>query len=224
MTTFERVRGVVAGDLRPVRPILPPWRRVLLLTPIAGTVAVVATMQYGRDDFAALGVFVTWGLSALQWIVGMLLLGIALRRAGPSYSISGGVTWLTCVGASIVLAAATLASYRAHPTFVPSGRTWIVWALCVSGSIKTGLPLLVATCVLAARALPIRPAAVGALCGLATGIVADSGWRLTCWISSPVHVLTAHLFALLVTTGLGALLTVALDRSRWQHRMPRVGP
>ena len=218
MSTFERVREAVARDLRPVRPILSPSRRLLLLVPIAVVVAAVATVQYERDDFEALGVVLTWGLSALQWVLGILVLGIALRQAVPGYGLSGRTRWLTCVGVLIFMTGVTLATHRAHPTFVPPGRTWVVWYLCFTGAMKSGLPLLIVTCLLAARAFPTNPAAVGALCGLATGVVTDSGWRLTCWISAPTHVLGAHAFAIAAMVACGAFFTLLLDRRRWQER------
>jgi hypothetical protein len=60
-------------------------------------------------------------------------------------------------------------------------------------------------------AFPTRPGLVGALCGLAAGVLADSGWRLACEVSSPAHVLESHAFAVLLVTGLGALTAVVID-------------
>jgi hypothetical protein len=82
--------------------------------------------------------------------------------------------------------------------------------------MQFGIPLLVVSSVLAARAFPTRPAVVGALCGLAAGVMADSGWRLSCLITAPAHVLGAHGLAILVLAFGGALVAVLIDRVRFR--------
>ena len=96
-TTHDRVRRLVAQDLRPVRPLLPPTRRVLIVSPIAAVLAFLAALNYGRrDDFEQLGGIITWGLSAIQWTIGLLILGIALRQAIPGYGVSRRTRWIGC--------------------------------------------------------------------------------------------------------------------------------
>ena len=63
------------------------------------------------------------------------------------------------------------------------------WWYCVRGPMIIAAPVLLVASVLAMRAYPTRPVLVGALCGLAAGLLADSGWRLFCEVSSPSHVL-----------------------------------
>ena len=67
---------------------------------------------------------------------------------------------------------------------------------------------------LAARAWPERPAVAGAFYGLGTGVMADAGARLFCWVSSPLHVLISHGGAILAVTIGGALVAVLIDRWR----------
>jgi hypothetical protein len=67
------------------------------------------------------------------------------------------------------------------------------------------------------RAFPTRPAIAGGLCGLSAGVLSDAGWRLSCWISNPSHILESHGLALLALTAAGSLLAVAADGARW-HR------
>ena len=214
-TTHDRVRRLVAQDLRPVRPLLPPTRRVLIVSPIAAVLAFLAALNYGRrDDFEQLGGIITWGLSAIQWTIGLLILGIALRQAIPGYGVSRRTRWIGCGVAVFVILTVTVVTYVAHPTFVPPDRTWRLWYLCLIGPLKFGGPLLVVSSLLAARAFPTHPAGVGALCGLAAGVVADSGWRLTCWISVPTHVLGAHALAVALQVACGAALGTLIERLR----------
>jgi hypothetical protein len=61
---------------------------------------------------------------------------------------------------------------------------------------------------------PTRPGVVGALCGLAAGVLADSGWRLACEVSSPAHVLEAHGLAVALMAVLGFAVSAAIDAIR----------
>jgi hypothetical protein len=217
--TRERVRRIVADDLRPVRPLFPPSYRVLVVLPIALLVAYAAATRYGRrDDFDHLGLVLTWGFSALQWTLGLLVLGAALRLAVPGSGTSRRALWMLCGATVAAILAITGVTYAANQTFVPSARFWMFSYLCFVGPLQIAAPLLVAAVLLAARAYPTRPAAVGALCGVAAGVVADSGWRLTCWITAPTHVLGTHILAVVTMAIVGAVLGVAIDRARAPRR------
>jgi hypothetical protein len=97
---------------------------------------------------------------------------------------------------------------------IPAGR-WVRWAWeCTGMALVGGVPVFVASCWLAARALPTRPAVAGALYGLGAGIVADAGVRLFCWVSDPLHVLVSHGGAIAGLAALGAIAAVAVDRVR----------
>ena len=213
---FDRVRQAVAADLRPVRRLWSPGRRVLLLAPVALAIAAIATQQYGRNDLATLGAVIVWGFFALQWVLALLVFGVALCLAVPGYVISRRSVWLICAAAATVLAVAALTTFVAHPTFAPVDRGWRLWNACVRGPLWLGVPLLLLSCLLAARAFPTQPTLVGALCGLGTGLVTDAGWRLTCEVTAPSHVVTAHYLAIAVMAGAGALFTAALDRRHWR--------
>ena len=105
-------------------------------------------------------------------------------------------------------------TYAAHPTSVPPSRAWPFWYLCFLGPMECGALLLLVASVMAARAFPTRPVSVGALCGLAAGVMADPGWRLTCWITSPGHVPGAHALAVMVLTAAGGTIGAIADRPR----------
>ena len=47
-----------------------------------------------------------------------------------------------------------------------------------------------------------------------TGLITDSGWRLTCWITVPAHVLGTHVLAVATLAIAGAGLGVVVDRLR----------
>jgi hypothetical protein len=87
----------------------------------------------------------------------------------------------------------------------------VVWAV----------PAVAVPAWLASRAWPERPAVAGAFYGLGTGVMADAGARLFCWISSPTHVIVSHGLALLAVTAAGAAAAALIDRGRAAMRPPR---
>jgi hypothetical protein len=214
-SVHQRVRRIVARDLGPVKPLPSPGRRAFMIAPLALLVAVLAALRYGvREDFNQLGGAITWGFSALQWTIGLLVLALALREAIPGSGISRRM--LAAIGALTAFAvlAITVVTYDAHPTFVPPSLAWPMWYLCFLGPLEFGTPILILSTILAARAFPTRPSAAGALSGLAAGLITDSGWRLTCWITVPAHVLGTHLLAVGTLVVAGAALGVVIDRVR----------
>jgi hypothetical protein len=48
-------------------------------------------------------------------------------------------------------------------------------------------------------------------------VLSDAGWRLSCWISSPTHILESHALAMLGLTVTGALVAIVVDRPRWKR-------
>ena len=212
--TKRRVRDIVARDIAPVRPLLAPGRRLLLLVPIAIVAAMYAPFGYGHRDFDHLGWLASLGISALEWRLGLLILAAALRHAVPGRGVSRRFLVATLIGAPALIVLVTIVTYAVEPTTVPPGLAFRFWIECVRWPVTIAAPILLVASVLAMRAFPTRPGLVGALCGLAAGVLADSGWRLACDVSSPAHVLESHGLAVLLVTAVGALTAIAIDAFR----------
>jgi hypothetical protein len=210
--THERVRQMVARDLKPVRPLLAPGHRLLLLVPIAIVAAGYSPAISIRDDLGRLGLWAAWGLSAAQWTIGLLILGVALRYAVPGRGVSRRFLIATLAAAPATILAVTAITYVVDPSGVPPGMAFTYWWACLRDPLMIAAPLFLVASVLAMRAHPTRPVLVGAMCGLAAGVLADSGFRLFCDVSSPLHVLTSHSLAIVVMAGLGAAGAAAIDR------------
>jgi hypothetical protein len=209
----EGLRAAIAADLRPVRPLAPPYRRVLAIAPVALLLLVGApTVFFLRPDAAALGAWALWGLSAAQAVAGVLLVGAAMAEAIPGRQREpGGVVALLVAGVLMVVGV-TLVS--ASLSVVPLRVPLVVGAMCFAGSLVSALPVAALASVMAARAYPLRPVVAGALYGLGAGLMADAGWRLFCEFGAPSHVLVAHLGAVLAAAGLGSGLAMFLNRRR----------
>ena len=219
ITTDERaevpqaLRARVAATYAPVRPLPPPSMRVLWILPFAilSLVAAQAAFQL-RVDAPRLGWSGTWGASMLQVLVGLVVVGAALREAVPGrvWSTAAVALWILLPVA--LMLGVTYASWDLSPVRIRAG--WLVVSgMCLFGSAASSLPVVSLAAILAARAYPTRPRLAGALLGLGGGLMADAGWRLFCHFSEPSHVLAAHFGGVMVATAAGSLLAERLSRT-----------
>jgi hypothetical protein len=212
----DELRDRVARDLRPVRPLLTPWQRVLLLVPAAVLIFAVAPYAYGlRSDLSHMGPLLAWGGSIAQLVVALVLIALALREAVPAEAAartSARVLLLAGTGLMILLG---LVTNVVSPEPIARVESFFDWYYCWRGAVLVGVPLLLALIVLLMRGLVMRPLLAGALAGMGTGAAVDGGWRLSCNYSNPVHVFGSHGGAVLALTLLGvAVMFVATRSSR----------
>jgi hypothetical protein len=206
-------RGAILADLTPVRPLPAPLRRAMVLVPAGVLLLAAQPLVYGlRDDAVVLGLFRLWGLSAAQSLLGLLLIAAALREAVPGRMLPRG-RMLIAIGA-LVSVAVTFVTWQGSATVVPPGHAAFFWTICFTRPVAIGFPVMAIALALAWRAYPLRAALVGALAGLGAGLMTDAGWRTFCHVSDPVHVLSAHLAAVLALSGAGAAIAALLDRWR----------
>ena len=92
---------------------------------------------------------------------------------------------------------------------------------CFRVSAISAIPALIAAAILAARALPTRPALAGALYGLGCGLVADAGLRLFCEYTVPSHVLFGHGGAIVGAMVFGAVVAKSSARDADRAHLPR---
>jgi hypothetical protein len=210
VTIAPELRARLAADYQPVRALRSPWMRALWILPLAAVTLFAAPIAFNvRSDAPGLGWLGVWGLSVAQSVMGLLVVGAALRESipGRDWSRSAIALWLAMP--IVIVVAVTLTSWDVSQVFLRAGW-WRVGGICFAGSAATALPVVAVASILAARAYPTRPAVAGALLGLGAGLMADAGWRVFCHFSEPAHVLSAHLAAVLMSTMIGTLVAVRL--------------
>jgi hypothetical protein len=213
---LQALHEQIGSDFGPVRPLAHPGRRAGWLIPLAVAVTVTApVLGGGRPDLGGSGLVMTWGVTALQALVGMWVLRLALREAVPGRAVPPRLLTAAVAGACLVVVLITLSTNAVSPTDVPPGKGYQYWQECVIGPIVFASPLLLAAVMMAVRAFPTRPALTGALCGLSAGVLSDAGWRLSCGVSDPTHVLGSHGVAIAALACGGALLATLAERRRW---------
>jgi hypothetical protein len=216
-------RREIAGSLTRVRPLPAPWRRVWTLVPLGLLLAVTAPVLGGqRGDLGAYAPLITWGLTGLQSLLGLWLLALGLREAVPGQNVSWPALTFAAVVTALLVGGVTMVTNTASATIVPLGREWQYWAECVAWPMAIGAPFMIVATLMAVRAFPTRPVIAGALCGMSAGVLADAGWRLSCWISEPSHIVGSHGLAMLGLAAAGAILAVLADFARWKRLRSRV--
>jgi hypothetical protein len=209
----DELRERVGRDLKPVRPLLAPWQRVLLLVPAAVLVFVAGPSAYGlRSDLSAIGPLLAWGGSVLQLLVGLVLIGLALREAVPADAASRTSARFLLLGGVGLMILLGLVTNIVSPEPVARVESFFDWYYCWRGAVLVGIPFLLALLVLLMRGLVGRPLLAGALAGMGTGAAVDGGWRLTCNYSNPTHVYGSHGGAVVALTVLGVVVMLVASR------------
>lgn len=211
-------REQIAGSLTAVRPLAGPSRRVWTLVPFGLLLAITAPLLNGeRGDLDAYTPLLTWGITALQSLLGLWLLALGFREAVPGRNVSRRALTIAGVLTLTLVTVVALLTNAASATIVPVGRGWEYWTECVFWPMAIGMPFMIVATLMAARAFPTRPAIAGALCGMSAGILSDAGWRLSCWISEPSHIISSHGLAIVGLAAAGSLLAVVADAPRWRN-------
>jgi hypothetical protein len=208
------LRGAIARDLAPVRPLPPPAARTAWVAPLGLLLLVASAAAFGlRPDAVRLGWVLTWGASAAEMTLGLLLVGAALREAIPGTTLSRRALGYACGAALLSIVVVTLITWRTSGLYhIRPGREWFIWRICFAGTLASALPPLLVSAWLVARAFPLRPAVAGLLYGIGAGLMADAGWRLFCHFSDPAHVFGAHLAAVAASALIGSQLGSLLGR------------
>lgn len=209
----------VRASLRPVRPYLPPLWRALALLPVGLFLLVGLPLLWGpRPNLSLLGGLGSWGLSALQMLAGLTVVGLALREAVPGRELSRRELLVLVAGGVLLFFALTLTSEWLAPVALRR-KVWLHEAVgCLRMATSWGVPALAFAVLLVARASPTRPLVATAACGLGIGLMADAGMRLWCGVSTVSHVLVGHGAAIVVLVAVGAL--AGLGVARWRLPSP----
>jgi hypothetical protein len=216
----ETLLRYVANDLRPIRPLAPPSRRALALVPLGVALLVGAPAFWGlRQNLSDLGVALAWGVSGLQSLAGLIVVGFALRESVPGRELPRGRLAALLTGGASLMFGITLWTSAVVPTAVPPGADWRYFWECFGMAVGPGVVAVTVAAWMASRALPARPAVAGSLYGLGAGLMSDAGARLFCWVTSPAHVLLAHggVIACLMLLGAGVATVVERRRPLLRH-------
>jgi hypothetical protein len=209
----EALRRAIYSDLKPVKPLAPPFQRSILLVP--WTLLALATFwsRFGfRPDLSQLGAVLAWGLSIVQLLLALMVATSALRESTPGCGLPRTTIWSCALGAFGFHLAGLALAFRQSPFPAPPALASAELRGCLYYEFLIASPILLLGLWLLSRGLSFRPATAGALAGLAAGLLADSSWRLICPFTFPSHVLPSHTGPILGMVVIGAALGALVDR------------
>jgi hypothetical protein len=211
---LEQLMRVIAHDLKPVKPSPRPFRLALQTAPIALLISSLVLVSLGiRGDSGILGPLLTWGASAAQFALAIMLIWIAAHEGTPAGRLPRGTVYSALVATFLVVIGITVSTFSISPvgsTLRLAGAMriplWVMDLVCGVGSTVAGGILVFVFSRLFRNSLAIRPAVAGALYGAGAGIAINAGWRIACPYSTLRHSLGAHGAAIIATVILGALI------------------
>jgi hypothetical protein len=209
----------VRSNFGPVKPLASPSRRLCALVPLALILFFGPPIYYHwRENFAQLPAWASWGMSAIESLGGIALMGLALRQAVPGLGVKPRWMLSALAAGALLFSCVSLITVKVLPTPLHDADSWarLAWE-CVTMELLFAIPSLAVSAWLVARALPMRPALTGATYGLAVGLMTDAGMRLYCWIDQPLHVFAGHGGTLLLGTIGGALMAALIERGKYRR-------
>jgi hypothetical protein len=223
----EALMRAIAQDLKPVRPSPQPLRLALRMVPLALLVSSLILLAIGpRHDAGILGPLLTWGASAVQFVLAIALVWIAAHESIPVGRLPRQVVYSAAVAASLVVVFISLITFSTSPASEPVLRVppivnellrvkpWLMGFACGIGSTLAGGILVLFFSWVFRNSLATRPTQAGALYGAGAGLAINAGWRIACPVSTPWHALGAHGAAIIATVILGALIGRLLGSRR----------
>lgn len=192
----ERLREAISGDLAPVKPLPPVWTRTLYTIALTagGLALITAAFKFTlRPDMGELPMWLSWGCTTLQLVIGVALIGMALREAVPGSGVPPGATALAIATGVFMQILVGIVTWMHSPGMpLLEGVGLAKGMSCSTKDAVLALPALVTTLVLVFRALPLRPSIAGLLGGSGAAVVADAVNHIMCPMSDLRHVLVWH--------------------------------
>ena len=223
----EALMRAIAQDLKPVRPSPQPLHLALRMAPLALLVSSLILLAIGpRYDLRLLGPLLTWGASAVQFVLAIALVWIAAHESIPVGRLPRHIVYFAVIAASLVVVFVSLVSFSISPASEPLLRVpplvsealraspWIMGFVCGIGSTLAGGILVLFFSFVFRKSLATRPTEAGALYGAGAGLAINAGWRIACPVSTLWHTLGAHGAAIIATVILGALIGRFLGNRR----------
>ena len=224
----EALMREIAQDLRPVKPSPQPLQLALRMVPLALLVSSLILLAIGpRYDSRILGPLLTWGASAAQFVLAIVLVWIAAHESTPAGRLPRQIVYLAAAAGSLLVIFVTLLTFSTSPATEPLLRVpprvnemlrdspWIMGFACGIGSTLAGGILVLFFSWVFRNSLAVRPTVAGALYGAGAGLAINAGWRIACPFSTPWHALGAHGAAIIATVILGALIGRYLGNRRF---------
>lgn len=171
------------------------------------------TLQLGlRPDHHELPPFYAYGLPALMYLSGMILLGMAVSRGRSGAGPRPRRTRAAIAGLlALFVLSAFWREVGTHSMILEDAKVaWMAHAMCGTTTLLLGVVPFVLAVMALRHAFPVHATARGALVGLCCGLAASASIHLHCPVTETSHILLSHGGPLFALTLIGAFVG-----SRW---------
>lgn len=191
------LREALRRDSGPVRPLLSPGIRALLVALVAlAAIPLALGMRGLRPDGPSLGPVLLWVPALIRIAAGAALILLALREAVPGLGAPPALRAGALLGAPVLLVLLAEWVAAGAPGGMPmmmdgamAGRTP---GECFPRLLLFAAPPLLFLGWLLARAYPLRPVIAMTAGALGAGLLAEAAIHLTCPLTAPSHTLLVH--------------------------------
>lgn len=212
----EGLHQAIKNDIEPVRPLHPAWIRATLAVAVMAVVLAFTLAKASlRADLDQLPMWLSWGCSSLQLLLGVILISMALREAIPGAGVPSGAIRTAAVSAFVVQILVGVATSIFSPAVPMPGSGIAAGIGCLQHEAMMALPTFIVTLWLVFRALPLRAPVAGLLGGAGATVASDAVLHLLCPMSDLQHVLFWHTGAVVVFMAIGWLVGSAWEHTRW---------
>jgi hypothetical protein len=213
-TNLKRIEATIVKTLKPVRPLAPSRFFLFACAIIFLCVVAIGATPFGMSGWGALSlaqravVFVALAISALLLAVSI----VGQMAPGSKYQLApAGLPIVILTALLIVLAVAFHA--RAEPAFVADGL------VCMKSGLTYAMVAVVLFWLLVLCGAMLNPKLIGAGAGGLAGLTGLTVLEINCPNLNVFHILVWHWGVVLISSGAGALLGAAVERTeRWCGR------
>ena len=192
----EALRAALRRDPGPVRPLLPPAARTIIVLAIAlGAGGLLIFLAGVRPDRAALDPRLFWTPAVVRILAGALLILLAMREGVPGSGSAAIVKYTSLLGAPVLLTLLTdwVASTARGSMETAGYLTQLQGALgCYPSEVLVAIPAILFIAWLLARAYSLRPVFAAMAGATGAGLIADAVLHLTCPMTAMFHTLLIH--------------------------------
>jgi hypothetical protein len=200
----ERLQKMIVGDLRPVRPLPPPWIFFAAFAVIFIALSCIGGLYLGPYDWFVLmpaqriAVFATLAGSA-----GLLAFSLVRQMVPGQKSLLRPGLLPVPIFVLLSLAIAAISQMRTDPLFLRQGEK------CLKAGVPYAIPAAVMFWSILRRGAILSPRAVGAITGMLAGLVSTTVLEVHCPYLNVWHILVWHVGIALLGLVAGLLVATA---------------
>ncbi|MCC6131150.1 MAG: DUF1109 family protein [Acidobacteria bacterium] len=219
----KSLRKSAAGGFPPVRPVVNPEKRALVLLAFVPVMVFVLLAAMGlRHDAATLGPMMTWGPLVLQTGLGLLLVATGLVLTIPGRATGRGLPLSLLATGLLAFLSQTFATHSVSAGPAATPTTTAPGSACMAVETLVGIASLTLVVVLARSLSPSRVLWPCVLAAAGTGLIGEGIYRLHCSISDPAHVLLWHGGSILVLIAAASTAGKVWERTESRRMAERI--